>query len=196
MKTLKTLLFSLFVILTTSCDNDNDPTNNVCDTNYVSTPITNAFSVINGYDDLPEFMDLETHEYEIKINASGEICSVGYQNPSTYTGGYTMEIINLTSTASYSGVHIFSQANLDYQTISTPVVVTSGDIIKIKRTILPGWTMLNETIGRVLRKSDFSNVPYPIVQGNVEFLNSNFYGAGGPIPNFAQPYIAIGFKIN
>ena len=25
---------------------------------------------------------------------------------------------------------------------------------------------------------------------------SNFYGAGGPIPNFLQPYIALGFKVN
>ena len=196
MKNLKTIFLSLITLLFVSCDNDNDPSNNVCDTNYVSTPITNAFSAANGYDDLPEFMDLETHEYDIKIYASGEICSIGYQNPSTYTGGYTMEIINTTTSASYSGIHTFSQANLDYQSIPTPVLVNSGDIIKVKRTILPGWTMLNETIGRVLRKSDFSNVPYPIVQGNVEFLNSNFYGSGGPIPDIAQPYIAIGFKIN
>ena len=100
MKNLKTSFLSLITLLFVSCDNDNDPSNNVCDTNYVSTPITNAFSAANGYDDLPEFMDLETHEYDIKINASGEICSIGYQNPSTYTGGYTMEVINTTTSTS------------------------------------------------------------------------------------------------
>ena len=195
MKTFKTLLFSLFAILIISCDNDNDPTNNVCDTTYVSTAITNAYSVMNGYDDLPEYMDLETHEYTVKINATGEICSIGYQNPSTYTGGYTMEIINVNTSTSYSGVHTFSQTGLDYQSITTPVLVNSGDIVTVKRTILPGYTMLNQTIGRVLRKSNYSDVPYPITEGNLEFLSSNFYGTGGPLLDFAQPYIAFGFQV-
>ncbi|WP_308993138.1 hypothetical protein QLS71_008575 [Mariniflexile litorale] len=195
MKTFKALLFSFFVILINSCDNDNNPTNNVCDTTYVSSAITNAYSAANGYDDLAEFMDLETHEYSVKINAAGEICSIGYQNPSTYTGGYTMEIINTNTNTSYSGVHVFSQTGLDYQPITIPVQVNSGDIIIVKRTILPGYTMLNETIGRVLRKSNNANVPYPVIQGNIEFLNSNFYGTGGPIPDFAQPYIAFGFQV-
>jgi len=139
-------------------------------------------------------MDLKTHQYRIKINANGEICSVGYQNPSTWTGDYIIEIINETSSVSYSGTHSFSQAQLDYQSI-TPVAVSSGDIIKVMRTISNN-NSLNETVGRVLRKSDFTNVPYPITQGNIEFLSSDFYGSGGPLPNFAQPYIPIGFEVN
>lgn len=182
----------LFTI--TSCDNDNDPTNNVCDDTYVSTAITTAFSTANGYDDLPEYMDLKTHQYRIKINADGEICRVGYQNPSTWAGSYIIEIINETSSASYSGTHSFSQTQLDYQSI-TPVAVSSGDIVKVMRTISNN-TSLNETVGRILRKSDFTNVPYPIIQGNVEFLSSDFYGSGGPVPNFGQPYIPLGFKVN
>lgn len=192
--TIKTFLFCLLATLTFSCDNDNDPTNNVCDTTYVSTLITNAFSIANAYDDIVT-MDLETHEYTLQINANGEICSVGYQNPNTYTGGYTMEITNITANTTYTGVHSFSQTALDYQSI-TPIIVNTGDIIKVKRTILPGYTMLNQTVGRVLRKSNFTNVPYPITQGNAVFLSSNFYGAGGPVPNFGQPYIALGFKVN
>jgi len=189
------LIFIAFFMF--SCDNDNDPTNNVCENNYVTDAITTAFSVANGYDDLAEWMDLETHEYEIQINENGEICTVGYQNPSTYTGGYTIEIINNTnsSSTSYSGTHTFSQTALDYQTI-TPVTVVSGDYITVKRTILPGYTNLNQTVGRVLRKSDFSNVPYPITQGNIVFQGSVFYGAGGPVANNSQPYIALGFKVN
>jgi hypothetical protein len=184
--------FSLFVI--SSCDNDNDPTNNVCDDSFVNTAITDAFSSVNGYDDLPEFMDLKTHKYRMKINADGEICSVGYQNPSTWAGDYIIEIINETSNASYSGTHSFSQVQLDYQSI-TPVAVSLGDIIIVMRTIINNTT-LNETVGRVLRKSDFTNVPYPITQGNIEFLSSDFFGSGGPVPNFAQPYIPLGFKVN
>jgi hypothetical protein len=83
---------------------------------------------------------------------------------------------------------------LDYESI-TPVSVNSGDIIKVMRTIT-GNTNINETVGRVLRKSNNTNVPYPITQRNVEFLNSDFYGSGGPVPNFAQPYIALGFKVD
>ena len=193
-------IFKLFILITIilsliNCDNDNDPTNNVCDENYVSNLITTAYSVVNGYDDLPEWMDLETHQYTIQINADGEVCSIGYQNPSTYTGSYTMEVINLTSGNSYSGVHTFSQSALDYQSI-TPIIVSSGDEIKVKRTILPGWTNLSETIGHVLRKTGGGNIPYPITEGNVTFISSDFYGAGGPVPNIAQPYIAIGFKVN
>lgn len=187
-------LVAISLLLFTSCDNDNDPYNNVCEDNYVNDAITNAFSVANGYDDLPEFMDLETHQYRIKINADGEICTVGYQNPSTWTGDYIIEIINETTSMSYSGTHSFSQTQLDYQNIN-PVAVSSGDIIRVLRTIINN-TNMNETAGRVLRKSNFSNVPYPIIQGNVEFLSSDFYGSGGPVPNFAQPYIALGFKVN
>jgi hypothetical protein len=194
MKTIKTLIFCFAATLISSCDNDNNPTNNVCDTTYVSTLITNAFTAANGYNDLTT-MDLETHEYTMQINANGEICSVGYQNPSTYTGGYTMEVINTTANTSYSGVHTFSQTTLDYQSI-TPVLVNSGDIITVKRTILPGYTALNQTVGRLLRKSNNTPVPYPVTQGNAVFLSSNFYGAGGPAPDFAQPYIALGFKVN
>ncbi len=194
MKTIKTILICLAITIITSCDNDTDPNNNVCDTTYVSSLITNAFSTANGYDDL-ETMDLETHEYTIQINASGEICSIGYQNASTYTGGYTMEVINTTTNTSYSGVHTFSQTALNYQSI-TPVLVNAGDIINVKRTILPGYTMLNQTVGRLLRKSDSSPVPYPITQGTVVFLSSNFYGTGQAPTDFAQPYIAIGFKVN
>lgn len=189
-------ILNAFIILTlvVSCDTDNDPTNNVCEDYYVNNFITTAFSIANNYDDLPEFMDLETHEYVIKINADGEICSVGYQNPSTYTGAYTMEIINTTSLNSYSGTHTFSQGQLlDYQPIA-PVIVSSGDIITVKRTIMPGYPNLDATLGRVLRPSNFSAVPFPITQGTVEFLSSNFYGAGGPVNNIAMPYIGLGFK--
>lgn len=186
------LTISLFLIV--SCDNDDDSTNNVCDNNFVNMALVDAFSTANGYDDLPEFMDLKTHEYRIKINADGEICTVGYQNPSTWTGDYTMEIINETTNTSYSGTHSFSQLQLEYQNI-TVVPVNSGDVVRVMRTIVNN-TSLNETVGRTLRRSDFTNVPYPITIGNVEFLSSNFSGSGGPLPDFAQPYIALGFKVD
>ena len=197
---MKTITKSILLIIISatlffSCDNDNDPTNNVCENNYVSSAITDVFSTANGYDDLPEFMDLETHEYVIRINADGEICSVGYQNPSTYTGAYSIEILNNGSGTTYQGNHTFSQAQLDYQNI-TPIQVSLGDLITVKRTIIAGYTGLDQTVGRILRKSDYTDVPFPITIGNIEFVSSNFYGAGGPVPNFGMPYIGLGFKVN
>ncbi|QFZ54352.1 hypothetical protein FEZ18_05880 [Oceanihabitans sp. IOP_32] len=196
MKNLKTtqllFLFTICVLTLVSCDSDNDPTNNVCENHYVNDLITAAYATANGYD-IVETMDLETHEYEIIINANGEICSVGYQNPSTYAGGYTMEIIN--GNTSYTGVHTFSQTMLDYQAI-TPVAVAVGDVITVRRTILPGYTNLNQTIGRIFRNTNFTNIAYPITEGNVVFQSAAFYGAGGPVLNYGQPHIALGFKVD
>lgn len=198
MKTCKAIylgiLFIFGISTFTSCSQNNHEPINVCENNYGSTALTTVFSVANGYDNLPEYMDLKTHQYRIKINADGEICSVGYQNPIAWSGDYTIEIINETSSVSYSGTHSFSQTQLEYQSI-TAVPVSSGDIIKVMRTISNNTT-LNETTGRILRKSDFTNVSYPITHGNMEFLSSDFYGSGGPLPNFAQPYIPLGFKAN
>ena len=57
MKTLKTLLLCLVVAAFVSCDNDNDPTNNVCDESYISIADSNFFTAANGYT-LEETMDL------------------------------------------------------------------------------------------------------------------------------------------
>src|SRR5690606_42118083 len=106
---------NLSLFIHSYCDNDADGRKIVCDDSYVDTAITDAFSTANGYDDHAAFMDLNTNEYRMVINADGEICSVGYQNPSIWTGAYLMEVINETSQASYSGTHSFSQSQLDYQ---------------------------------------------------------------------------------
>ncbi|PHR68729.1 MAG: hypothetical protein COA67_12545 [Lutibacter sp.] len=199
---MKTSIYKLSILLMltitfTSCDNDNDPTNNVCENTYVTDAIVNAFSTANGYDVIST-MDLETHEYVIQINADGEICTIGYQNATGYSGSYTMEVRNHNNpSVDYSGVHTFQQANLDYQPI-TPVPVTSGDIILVSRTISPGYANFNDVLGKVIRKTGGGNVPYGagITQGNVKFISSDFYGAGGPVPDIAQPVIGLGFKVN
>lgn len=52
MKAIKTLIFCCAAASLLGCDNDNDPTNNVCDTTYVSTLTTNTFATENSYNDL------------------------------------------------------------------------------------------------------------------------------------------------
>lgn len=196
MKKFALIKLILLLLIFVSCDNDNDSSNNVCEENYVTDQMLNTFSNSNGYTFAAEWMDLETHEYTIKINADGEICSIGYQNPSTYTGGYTMEVINNTNpSANYSGTHTFSQTTLDYQNI-TPVLVSHGDEVTVKRTILPGYSNINEQVGATIRKTDGSNIPYPITAGNIIFLSSKIHGAGGPLDNYVQPVIGLGFKVH
>jgi hypothetical protein len=193
METLKTLLLSLFIIIT-SCDNDNDPTNNVCDSSYLSVASSTVFTTANGYT-LNETMDLETHEYTMVVNSSGEICSIGYQNPTTYTGTYEMEVENITTNITTTDTFSFSQSNIQYQNFTVPLIVNSGDIIVVRRTISNGYTLLNETIGSIYINSNPN--PFPIaINANATIISSNFYGAGGPVPNFGVPLIGIGFKIN
>lgn len=191
----RSFLSLLFIFtITLSCDNDNDPTNNVCDESYVLDTMLSGFSNSSSYN-LLATMDLETHEYDIKINANGKICSIGYQNAPTYAGGYLMEVINTSNpSASYSGTHIFSQSNIDYQSI-TAVTVNSGDIIKVRRTILPGFVSLQDEIGNAIVKNG-SNFSFPITIGNIEILGCDAYGGGGPVTDFAIPIIGLGFNVN
>ncbi|MFC4738654.1 hypothetical protein ACFO3U_01465 [Flavobacterium ponti] len=194
MKTLKTLLLSLFIIVIISCDNDNDPTNNVCDSSYLSVASSTVFTTANGYT-LNETMDLETHEYTMVVNSSGEICSIGYQNPTTYAGTYEMEVENSTTNITTTDTFSFSQSNIQYQNFTVPLIVNSGDTIVVRRTISNGYTLLNETIGSIYINSNPN--PFPIaISANATIISSNFYGAGGPVPNFGVPLIGIGFKLN
>lgn len=188
----KTFLIAIATLAICSCgSNDNDPTN-PCET--LNSPVVQAMATFisntTDYIDEPEWMDLETHEYTIQINTNGEICSIGYQNPSTYNGSYTMEITAPGGT--YSGVHAFSQTATQYIAIP-PITVISGDIIVVKRTIQPGYTLLNETVGRTIRRTNSAPIPFPLTVTNITFISSSFYGAGGPVPNIAIPYIALGF---
>lgn len=192
MKNLKNIFLTLMVVLFASCDNDTDPTNNVCDTNYLSLASSTVFTTANGYT-LYQTMDLETHEYTMVVNANGEICSIGYQNPTTYTGTYVMEVENLTTSAITSDTFSFSQSSIQYQSFTTPLIVNAGDTVVVRRTISSGYTLLNETIGNIYTHSN----PYPIsINPNATIISSNFYGAGGPVPNFGIPLIGVGFKLN
>jgi hypothetical protein len=193
MKTLKSFLLCLVIASFTSCDNDNDPTNNVCDSSYLSVANSTVFTPANGYT-LNQTMDLETHEYTMVINAPGEICSIGYQNPTTYAGTYEMEVENTTTSVTTTQTFSFSQAAIQYQSFTMPLVVNSGDIVTVRRTISNGYTLLNETIGNIYVNPNPSSFPVAI-NSNATITSSNFYGAGGPVPDIGVPLIGVGFKL-
>jgi hypothetical protein len=194
MKTLKALLFSLFVLATVSCDNDDDATNNVCDETHLSLANSTVFSAANGYT-LYETMDLETHEYTMTINSSGKICSVGYQNPTTYSGTYEMKVVNNTTSQSTTQTFSFSQTALQYQDLAMPIIVNTGDEVVVSRTITAGYPSLNSTLGNIYTKSNPISFPV-MVNLYATITSTNFYGAGGPVPNYGIPLIGLGFIVN
>lgn len=196
MKTLKSFLLCLIVASFTSCDNDNDPTNNVCDETYLSLAGSNVFTAANGYV-LDETMDLLTHEYTMVVNASGEVCSIGYQNPSTYTGSYQMEVENITTNVTTSDTFSFSQAAVQYQSFTVPLAVNAGDTLVVRRIFTNTYTYTNEVIGNIYKPSSFNPVVFPIViNSNATIIAASFYGTGGPNNDFGVPLIGVGFKLN
>lgn len=141
-------------------------------------------------------MDLVTHEYTFKANANKTICTLGYQgNAALYAANipYTMEIYNVTtSTMIYSGPHIFNSVATDYQTI-TPTPIVAGNIYAVRRIASNYLGNIGNTIGRVCRKNA-GPVQFPATNGAITIMSSNFYGTGGPVPNFGIPYIDIVFQ--
>ena len=128
------------------------------------------------------------------INAAGEICSIGYQNPTTYTGTYEMEVENITTNVTTTQIFSFSQAAIQYQSFTIPLIVNVGDTVVVRRTISNSYTLLNETIGNIYTNPNPSSFPVAI-NPNATITSSNFYGAGGPVPNIGVPIIGVGFKL-
>jgi hypothetical protein len=155
-----------------------------------------VFTTANGYQ-LEETMDLKTHEYTMIINASGQICSVGYQNPSTYAGTYEMEIENITTNVTTTETLSFSQTAIQYQSLTVPLVVNIGDTIVVRRIFTNTYTYTNEFIGNIYTKTNNNPVVFPIaINPNATIIGASFYGTGGPNNDFGVPLIGVGFKLN
>ncbi|MEO8517086.1 MAG: hypothetical protein ABI426_10090 [Flavobacterium sp.] len=141
-------------------------------------------------------MDLVTHEYTFTVSANKTICTVGYQgNANLYASSipYTIEIYNnTTTTLVYTGSHIFNSAATDYQPI-TPTNLVAGNTYTIRRIASNYLGNIANTTGRILR-FNAAPVPYPVTYGVLTISASNFYGTGGPVPNYGIPYIDIVFQ--
>lgn len=197
MKTIfKTILFFAITLTFINCNSDDDTNTpfDGCDESYVSTEMTQTFSTANGYTNLTLEKPLEVHHYAMRILQDGVICSIGYQNPTNYTGTYTIKITNNNNGFIYEDVLSFSQTELEYHTISQVLNVEAGDYISVWRTISPGYTDINQANGTIINKIDNSAFAFPISGVNVEFLSSNFEGGGPAEYDTAIPHIALGFN--
>lgn len=197
MKKLKTILVCLIVASFVSCDNDNDPNNNVCDETYASVAGSNVFTTANGYE-LEEIMDKLIHEYTMVVNASGEICSIGYQNATAYPGTYKMEVENITTNITSTEILSFSQTAIEYKPLTVPLIVNPGDTIKVRRIFTNSYTLADEIIGNLYRHPGFAPIVFPIpINANATLIGTSFSSPGGSSNNdFAIPVIGVGFKLN
>lgn len=198
MKYLYKVSLALFIFMTfLSCNNDDDSSTALaeCDVNYTADAITSTFSGVNGYTTIAEGKPLETHFYAIRILSDGIICSVGYQNPTNYSGTYKIRITNNNNGFIYEDVFSFSQTGLEYHDISEILNVQSGDYISVWRTISPGYSDINQAKGKIIERTDNAAIPYPITGTNVKFLTSDFEDGGISEYETAIPFISLGFKV-
>lgn len=193
---LKTIGLLFFALLLTSCNNDDNQNQSACNT--ASTEFNQLYTTTlasnSAYDDFTT-MDLLTHEYNFEVSSNKTICSIGYQgNANLYAANipYWIEIVdNSTSTIVYSGNHVFDSTQTEYVSI-TPVNLTAGTSYTIKRTVTNYLGNIGNTIGRILRFNGPN--PYPVSNATLTITASDFYGTGGPVPNFGIPYIEIVFQ--
>jgi hypothetical protein len=167
--------------------------------NTVGTDFQNLYSTTlasNVLFDNYTNMDLVTHEYTFDVNVNKTVCTVGYKgNANLFAANipYTIEISNnTTSTLVYSGNHVFNSAAIDYQTI-TPTALVAGNSYTVRRIASNYLGNFGNTIGSICRFNS-GTVPYPVNSGALTIYSSNFYGTGGPVPNYGIPNIDLVFQ--
>jgi len=144
-------------------------------------------------------MDLVTHEYTFTMLANKTICQIGYQgNANLYTANvpYDIEIYdNTNSVMVYSGSHLFNSTSTDYVLPTSSINLNAGNSYTIRRIASNYLGNIGNTIGRIAR---YNGAPAPsstVLSGSfMQITSSNFYGSGGPVPNFGIPYIDIVFQ--
>ncbi|MCC7522085.1 MAG: hypothetical protein IT220_10660 [Flavobacteriaceae bacterium] len=144
-------------------------------------------------------MDLVTHEYTFTMLANKTVCQIGYQgNANLYASSiaYNIEIYdNTNSVMIYTGSHLFNSASTDYVVPSSSINLISGNSYTIRRIASNYLGNIGNTIGRIAR---YNGAPLPsatVLSGSfMQITSSNFYGTGGPVPNFGIPFIDIVFQ--
>jgi hypothetical protein len=202
MKNLKNIavLFLLGITIISCSPSSTAPIPAACSTTgtdfqniYLTTLSSNS-----TYDDYTS-MDLVTHEYTFNMFANKTVCKIGYQgNATLYASSipYTIEIYDVTAANMvYSGNHVFNSVATDYVTPSSTINLLSGHTYTIRRIASNYLGNISNTIGRICR---FNSAPLPsaanLTGSFMAITGSDFYGTGGPIPNFGIPYIDISFQ--
>lgn len=163
-----------------------------CDPNYSEFKNIFTGTLASGYSD-EVTMDTEVHEYTFNLSNPQELCMVGYQSVSGMESTpYLMQIIDLsTNTIIYGDSKTFSSTETSYILPSVPVYFQAGVDYSVRRTQTDWGTNIGNTIGRVARKDSMS---FPYSMNGMTISTANFYQNGGPLIDFAIPYIDLIFK--
>jgi len=182
-----TLLILLSGVIFTSCKKDViDPVVD-CSTSQ-SRDMELFFDALHSSPnyELYETMDLLTHEFTFTTTGTLQICGFGYKSQGT-TLNYTIELLDNTANVVYTGNHSFSDTQYDYASIP-PLTINAG-IYTLKRTITNNVNF-SDVIGPITRGAGNTNPTFPINLGpNITIDSANFYGLGGPVPNYGVPNI-------
>lgn len=190
MKTLFKSILVVSIILVASCKKDvADPTVD-CSTNQ-NHDIEGFFNALNNQSGYFEYesMDLLSHEYTFTTNVAIQICGFGYKSQGQSLV-YEIKLTSSSNSTLYSGNLSFSSSTFDYTSI--PPITLQPGTYTLTRTITNN-TNLGETIGPITRAgtaSSPSNPTFPISLGpDISIISANFYGGGGPVPDYGIPNI-------
>jgi hypothetical protein len=187
MKKMKKLLILLSITGLVACNKSG----NDCADGQTAM-LSNLLNIIDSTHTIDDYVDLQTHEYTFTVSAPINICSIGYQGHDS--NPYQMEVVD-NGTVVYSGSHTFPTTQLSYVSLTNTIPLIPGNVYILRRTRLT-YNNLNELVGNSIRKINNSQMSFPITQGLITFTGSNFYGAGGPLPNIALPFISFGYTNN
>ncbi len=210
MKSLKTTLVQIkkiglliaFGIAIVSCSPPPTPAPPPAPCSTTGTDFQNIFNTVLGSNSLYDnytTMDLVTHEYTFKMLATKQICKIGYEgnvNLASLTTPYTIEIWDnsITSAPIYTENQSFGSV-LTYYTPFTTVTLNAGSTYTIKRIVNNYGGNIANTIGRICRFNSGGLPSSATATGSyMKIVSSNFYGTGGPVPNYGIPFIDIAFQ--
>ncbi|MEC4004094.1 hypothetical protein OX283_005465 [Flavobacterium sp. SUN052] len=197
------VLFMIGLTITSCSPSTSAPVPTSCSTS--GTDFQNIYFTTLGsnslYDDYTT-MDLVTHEYTFNMFSTKTICQIGYQGKAALTSATTPYTISIfensvsTTVPIYTENRSFNSAFTDYYTpTGSPITLVSGHTYTIKRTVNNYLGNISNTTGRICR---FNSGPLPTaatLAGSIMGItSSNFYGTGGPVPNYGIPYIDIVFQ--
>lgn len=188
MKTIfKTIFFLLIVSMTAiSCKKDVVNPTVDCSTSS-SRAIEGFFNVLHSSSsyELYETMDLLTHEFTFTTTNDIQICGFGYKSQNTSLS-YTIELEGASSLL-YSGNLSFD--NSAYEYISVPPITVTAGTYTLRRS-LPNGTAFSDVIGPITRGAGNTNPTLPVnLGGGITIDSADFYGSGGPVPNYGIPNI-------
>lgn len=146
----------------------------------------------NGYEEKVS-MDTEVHQYSFILNEDMNLCKIGYQSyEQVEDREYLIEIIDSASgDILMSQSSKFSADEVSYLEPNASVRLEANTKYSIRRVLTDWSPYISNTIGHYVRKD---SMEFPYAFGVIRITDSYFYQGGGPIKNFAIPYIELVFK--